>query len=304
MGELIDNLGFRDILLLFMAGAIGLMYFDSKPAPVESKGSSYEQIAINVARAQTELVEKIVLPKLTAELEARIQANNVKMLGTIETTVRGNRVGRTSDNTESTKKYGREKKDVYWKYKDSAGDEAKFPIGSVIYDPKKEGDNRWLGLAYGLTFDTTIVQQKKYDGTYETFVETWAKHNKLKSSHGGGGRYPLEINSSKFQMVEPNTLVWSWFNPTMSLGIGASSASEFWGVGKLNFMNYGYEKQLPVYQFLSPTLFVNNGSAKFGIEAASVNIGEFVPLIKDLHIGAGLMIPDYKSPFITLTTVF
>jgi hypothetical protein len=302
MNSFFEQFNLKDAIIAILVVMVAFLYIDKPDYGNQIKGSDFERLEDNIVRAQTKIVKDVVLNEVSKEIESRISENNVKLFGQIKGIVEGNRVGRKSDNDESTLKYKREKKDLYWKYEQD-GSIKKFPIGTVIYDPKNE-NNPWLGLTYGLNFDTKIVQQKKYDGTYETFVETWATHKNLKESHGGGGRYPIKIDSAEFQIKEPNQLVFSWWNPTLSLGLGTTSINNYGVFGKFNFINYGYERQLPVFQFLSPSFVVENNKIGGALEIGSVNIGEYVPVIKDLHIGAGIMIPDYKKPFISVSTTF
>lgn len=300
---MIGDIGIKDGLIVLLLVIIGLMYFNSTTNDkIIATGSSYQQLEKNVVRAETEVVDKVELIETSKSISKRVNKSDVTFQGKIKGVVKGNLSGNKSDNTKVVTELKREKKDLYWKY-ELDGIDLRFPIGTAIYNPKGSPANRWKSIAYALKFDTSIIQQKKYDGTYETFIETWATHKNLKEKHGGGGRYPIEISAAKFQVVESKELVWSWYNPTMSLGGAALGLKSSATAIKLNLINYGYKKQLPVYQFISPTILFTDGKVNGALELVSANIGEYASLIKDLHIGVGITIPDYK-PTLMLTTVF
>lgn len=296
------KIGIKDYIIAILIILLIGTNFNDSPSD-NSKGSSYEQLSTNVVRAETKIVDEVVIPKMSTEIESRVEKDDVKMFGKIENVVKGNLSGNKSNNTKPVIKYKREKKDIVWKY-EKDGNALEFPIGTTIYNPNAKSDSKWKSIAYGLKFETSIVQQKKYDGTYETYIETWATHKNLKEKHGGGGKYPLEISDAQFQIVDPKSLTWSWWNPTASLGLATTSIDNNWAAVKFNFMNMGYVKEIPVYQFMSPLLLIATNESKVGIELVSANIGQFLPIIKDLHVGAGILIPDMKTPTITLTTVF
>jgi len=271
------------VLVMFVGFMAFQMWHQNKQNA--ALGSKYEQLKENIARANTKVVSKVDTSKINAELRSTIKpGSTVEQAGSVQS-VQKHVAQSGTQNSKNFKQFHSVEKELYW-HNDSG---QKLPIGVAIYEKNYD---RWLASTYQLKFDTNIVETKNWDGTYTTTVETHANVPHRKGYEHEN--YKLHIDNANFEIRNPDALVWSWWNPTLEAGFASAfnPITRTFGFDpaiKFNFINYGYEKQLPVYSFLSPVLlFTNSGhGVDLGLEAASINIGNFVPVIKNLHLGIG-----------------
>jgi len=286
----------KDIIIgiLFLA-IIGLGYtVYSTNQKIERIQSNYKQLESNVVEATTKTVEKIILSDIVPSIRKALKGT-VTGKGNVSSKQKHTVQTRQSTNSKAADKYGAKEKELYWKNDDGQ----KLPIGVAIYRPNKDS---WLARTYEMRFNTNIVISEEYDGTYHTYVETYASVPHRKGYENT--KYKLKIDDAQFEFVKPRTLTFSFWNPTLSLGLISTNRTTLQPALKFNFINYGYKKQLPVWSFASPVVGYDskNKSTTLGIEIIGFNVGHVLPVIKDLHFGVG--ITTKKSGFLSLTTTF
>lgn len=260
--------------------AIGFQVFGNKNEnlPVVD----YKQLAANIVEAKTATVETITLEDIDKLIKKNLKGK-VTGKGTITSGQKSTRQGNKGEERTLNKKYeGVVSKEIFWKNEDGQ----EIPIGVAIYSQKS---GRWHARAYKLDFQHKIVQSREYDGTNHTYVEAWATVPNRKGFKDID--YKLDVSNAEFEVINPTALTFSLWNPNIGLGLGMTQdgANIF---SRFNFINYGYEEQLPVWSILSPMVMYtpDTEEANLGIEFGSYNIGELLPVIKDLHIGAGMTI--------------
>jgi len=279
-----------------MAVFIAFSLFTNQ-GPGTKKGTEYRDIAPGVAQGRTEIVHKIDMAGIDEIIKKSVSAHMIQAKGEILASIESKWQSRENESGNNVTKYGTKKKELFWE--DAGGN--RIPIGVAIYSPKKEAEGKapWLAKTYQIDYTTQIVRSKDYDGGIHNTVSLWASVPHRKGYENVKLR--LNIKNAQFQELQNHPYRWSFWNPTLSLGLFSTLDGPGFA-GKFNFINYGYEKQLPVYQFFSPTFLLETNRYTFGLEFGSINVGEYLPLIKDLHIGAGIDID--KKPFLTLTSVF
>jgi len=288
----------KDILLVAMAAFIAFSLFTDQGAGTKH-GTDFQNIAPGVVQGRTEIVHKIDMAGIDEIIAKSVNSHMIKARGEIKATIDAKWQERSNEGGTNVEKYGVKKKELYWQ--DETG--ARLPIGVALYSPNKDakGIDPWLSKTYQIDYTAQIVRSEDYDGGVHNTVSVWASSPSRKGYEDVKLR--LNIKDAQFQELQDKPLVWSWWNPTVSLGAYTAIPAEYGIIGKFNFMNYGYEKQLPVFQILSPTFMLTAPSSyNVGLEIGSVNLGEYLPLIKDLHLGAGITLD--KKPFATLTSVF
>jgi len=301
----IPNISFKDLLLIILIIFVGWnQYNQSTPATGLLHSTEAHQIASGVAQGKTNVVTSIDTEKLTTAISMAVANQMIKSRANIISEVKGSWSNRKNEQSTNVKKYKTKKKTIEW-VDEATGQ--KMPIGVAIYSPKKDavGRDPWIAKAYNLKFKTEVVRSIDKNGGVHNTVALSAHPANLKGYTGVD--FPLDINLDEtvFTEVQNHKYDWSLWNPTLSMGLDARvgiGALDYGFLLKFNFINYGYATQLPVWQFVSPVLMVNGNNTDAGLEFVSYNLGEVLPIIKDLHIGAGIEIN--KKAFLSFTTVF
>jgi len=289
----------KEIILISLLVFAGFAYYTSSHNTTQLHGTTAHKISEGVAQGTTKIVHSISKTEIDARIAAEVSKQVIKAKAEIYAQVKGNWAGKNNEHSKLVDRYKTKKKTLEWK--DGTTGET-MPIGVAIYSPKHD---RWTAKAYNLKFKTQIVRTIDKDGGVHNTVALSAKPAHLKGWENKNFPINMDLNQSVFTEVENSIYFWSWWNPTLSLGGVSLIGPNGFRTGaflKFNFMNYGYKSQLPVWQVLSPSLILSNSNLIFGIEFISYNLGEILPVIKDLHIGAG--IDTNKDVIFSIASVF
>lgn len=287
---------FKDFLLFIAMVVIAIGAYDTYESmkKVDSLRTDFKQLKSNIVQAQTSVKNHITLDDISRivkkELKGAVQSKgdiHAKQSHTTQT--------RESTKSKTASKYHAVEKELFWKNKDGQ----MIPVGVAIWRPEKK---QWLARMYEIDFNTKIVESRTWDGKSYHYVEAWASVPHRKGYEDV--RFRLPISNAQFEVRNPDKLKLSLWNPTLSLGILGTTNKRFIPVGKFNFINWSRTSDLPVISLGSPMVGWDNkeGKLKVGIEVLSYNIGDVLPVIKDLHVGGGVLFP--KDPFIGITTTF
>jgi len=269
------------LISLVVVGSL-VNYISNLQASLQKLENSYQQLNENIARAQSRKVEKIDLSDISTEIKADLrQKPNAKV------TVSINQHHSSQTKKSTHKKYGGVIKELYWTNKSGQ----KLPIGVAAYRLEKD---EWLARTYDLNFEIKIVESETYEGSRQAHVEAWASVPHRKGYEGVA--YRLPISSASIEYVPPKNKIWSWWNPTLSLGFDHNLDPLI----KINAINYGMRKSLPSWEFFSPVFDFQ--SKRIGVELFSYNIAEQLPLVKNIHAGIGVY--SNKKPFLYMAVVF
>lgn len=300
----LSNIGFKDILIICLIAFVGWTQFQQHQATGPLHGTEAHQIATGVAQGKTQLVSSIDTEKLNKAIADAVATQMVKARADIISEVKGAWSSRSNEHSVNVDKYKTKKKTLQWE----ADDGQVMPIGVAIYSPKKDeaGKDPWIAKAYNLKFKTQVVRSIDRDGGVHNTVALSAQPKNLKGYTGVDFPIKVNLNETLFTEVQEKKYEWALWNPTLSLGLNtrwdSTNGVDYGFLGKFNFINYGYASQLPVWQLASPVVIMNGNTVDIGLEIVSYNLGEALPVIKDLHLGVG--IEWNKLPFLSLTSVF
>jgi len=297
--KIFEKINFKDVLLIALIGWFAWTTYFNVATPTIKHGTGAHRIVSGASQGETNVVSAVDNKTLPMAIAADVKSETVKAHANIVSDVNGNWSSRKNEAGINVKKYGVKKKQLKWVDK-ATGKE--MPIGVTLYSPKKDaaGKDPWVSKAYDMEFKTEVVRSIDRTGGIHNRVAVSAHPKNLKGYSDKDFPINIDLKNTKFIEVQNKKYAWSWWNPTLSMGLAASTNYSY--MLKYNFLNYGYSDQLPVWQFLSPTAFLNSNHFSYGLEIASYNVGEIVPVIEDLHVGVG--VTKDKEAFMSITSVF
>jgi len=303
MMKIFEKINFKDVLLIALIGWFAWTTYFNGATPVSEHGTGAHRIVSGASQGETNVVSAVDNKTLSMAIAAEVKTEMVKARAEILSEVKGAWSSRKNETGKNVKKYGVKKKQLKW-VDGATGKE--MPIGVTLYSPKKDeaGKDPWVSKAYDIEFKTEVVRSIDRTGGIHNRVALSAHPKNLKGYSDKDFPINIDLKNTKFLEVQNKKYAWSWWNPTLSMGLATSykNKTNYSYMLKYNFLNYGYSDQLPIWQFLSPTAFLNSNHFSYGLEVASYNVGEILPVIKDLHVGVG--ITKDKEAFVGITSVF
>ena len=293
----------KDVVIILLFAILLIQNLSFENASNKNHSTTGRNIGPGLAEIATKQVSSI---KNTPTHLKKEKGHRIDSTGHVVAHVSGKITHSKSSKRKTPEKYGVKEVELFWHDDETHLD---MPIGVAIFNPKKEekGQTPWITKAYNIDFSYDILETIDRNGVRHHEVSLFAKPHNRKSFNG---EFPLKIDvkNSYFRVVEEKKYVWDFWNPTLSGGAGyvfggsSNTNDSFALIGKFNFINYGYKKSLPVWQFMSPIITIRKSKIDFGIEPISYNIGELLPLVKDIHIG--LAINTSKQGSINITSIF
>ena len=249
-----------------------------------------EQIAKNVSRAVVEendsevdtLVEELraqnsVAIKSIKELGDKVSGIGI-IVGSIEQSVEKEVIGDYYDDTEGSR-------DLHTFLVNSSlesKDGSKMPIATVYYSPEIEDINDRVATdAHKIEFRTNIIEAISVDDKPTRTVEAWAENNW--TSESKGKKYPIDLYIDKWAIKKPpKSFMW---NPRLGIAMFASIDDMFPGID-ISLWSYGNTKRDVDFRFMDVFLGGTDEDFIVGLIPVSYNIGNKVPLVSNMFVGA------------------
>lgn len=158
---------------------------------------------------------------------------------------------------------------------------ASVPFGNVGFSSWK--DKPWSLTVYPRSYTLTTVVGKDDEGKEYAY-------NKLQIAVDGK-QHDVKIDQSRFLQEYPNDK-FSFFNPRIYLGIGGGvnfqkTNVDFVPSAYVTFMSYGKFKYQPSFTFVGvgAGYAVENKQFNFLLTPFTYNVGQHIPLTKNIHLG-------------------
>jgi hypothetical protein len=165
-------------------------------------------------------------------------------------------------------------------------------VGTVKYDTATFKDD-WLDVKYAI-LTNTFTYKWNFEILLEGF-ETKDKYNNRQSienvfikSMRTGRLLPVRWNS-EYASLKPEHTLWRWWNPKLHSDVLFANPIKFGG--SVNIMSFGVDKYIE-----TTTLYVVcfgmssdfDDKVEITVFPVKVNIGQFIPIISNLNVGAGV----------------
>lgn len=254
----------------------------------------YQQLADNVARAQTEMVDNVQKILDSREKELKVIVNALKESKakptTISTVTTQFNAGLSRELKQDADKVYTGKSDTdpnayYFKWlylhgKDDDG-ESKIPIAWTQYFPNRD-ENQFSTGVEPIELTVDMVRAQRLDGGYESYAQAYARSNR---GDYKDTKVPIKIRDFQVKeqiLKEKHFFLW---NPAIHFGAAYTSDNVLAPSLGVSLISYGRTKVDSSWYFLGVHGVFNENHTKIAFEPFAYNLGEPLPLITNLTIG-------------------
>lgn len=280
-------LGSVAITLTIIGGVTAWKWAQDKINPIGPPAPSV-LVAPGVVKAQAQDVTAAALGKvISVPIKAAMKSKKETPQAASETTYKlgtGVRKEQPSDHAYTPEKRP-EQEQIFKKIMSKERDGESIPIAWAIYYPML---GNWKTGTYDLRLHVKTTESLDREGRTSLYTEAYLENSVDKDSRGV--RYPLEVVSSNFYRLEPKEKGFFWLDPQLDLGAGYLAGS---GVGLgvevgASLSSYGKMKGASEWRFLKVGIAGNRDGGWATAAPVSWNMGNVLPVVKDLWITPGV----------------